>query len=135
MTDKNESLIDKNPPHPFPKPLGHYSHFVSKGGIWFIAGQIGINPKTGALEEGFKPQAKRIMDNIELILNENNVGLNSILKTTVYLTDISTLSEFNDIYAEKLGSVCPARSAVEVKSLPNGALVEVEMCGFMCQGA
>ncbi len=111
-----------------PTPVGPYSQGILYGNFLFTAGQIGINPETGKLVEGFENQVKQCLKNLEAVLNAAGASKCSIVKVTVFLTDISKFSKFNDIYKKFLDGcpVKPARSVVEVSALPLGAEVEVE---------
>ncbi|RUM28221.1 MAG: deaminase [Aquifex sp.] len=112
-----------------PAPVGPYSQAVEVNGFLFASGQIGINPETGKLEEGFKEQVRQIFKNLDAILKEAGLGRESIVKVTIYLTDISKFKELNEIYEDyfKDVPVKPARVTVGVKELPLGAYVEIEV--------
>ncbi|RUM44327.1 MAG: deaminase [Desulfurobacterium sp.] len=111
-----------------PLPVGAYSQGILTGNLLFTAGQLGIDPKTGELVKGFENQARQALKNLEAILNAAGASKCSILKVTVFLTDIGKFKVFNAIYEEFLSPcpVKPARSVVEVSALPLGAEVEVE---------
>ncbi|NPB03809.1 MAG: DUF309 domain-containing protein [Thermotogae bacterium] len=111
----------------YPKPIGPYSVYREAGGIVFLSGQIGINPDTGKLEEGFEAQSLRVIKNVANILAEVGLGLDDVLKTTVFLKDIGDYPTFNRIYSRFFHKPYPARSVVAVKDLPAGALVEMEV--------
>ncbi|MFN3975871.1 MAG: RidA family protein [Aquificaceae bacterium] len=119
-----------------PKPVGPYSQAVVVGGFLFLSGQIGIDPQTGKLREGFKEQAQQVLKNIEAILEAAGVGKESIVRMVVYLKDLSLFGEFNQIYEEFFNDVKvkPVRTTVEVGRLPLGALVEVEATAFVGEG-
>ncbi len=109
-----------------PKPVGAYSQAVVVGNLVFISGQIAINPQTGKLEgKTAKEQTQRVLNNIKAILSEIGLTEKNIVKTTVYLTDLSNFKEVNEIYGEFFKDHKPARETVEVKALPLGALVEI----------
>lgn len=112
-----------------PAPVGPYSQAVEVNGFLFISGQIGINPETGKLVEGFKEQVKQIFKNVDAILEESGLGREHIAKVTIYLTDIKKFKELNEIYEEyfKDVPVKPARVTVGVKELPLNAEVEIEV--------
>ncbi len=116
-----------------PRPVGPYSQGVVAGGFLFLSGQIGLDPQTGKLREGFKEQAQQIFKNIEAILEAAGVGKESIVRMVVYLKDLSLFGEFNQLYEEffKDVKVKPARTTVEVSHLPLGALIEVEATAFL----
>ena len=112
-----------------PKPVGPYSQAVEVDGFLFLSGQIGIDPSTGKIEEGFEDQAKRIFQNIEAILLEAGYSPKDVIKVTVYLTDIGNFGKLNTIYEEFFKETIPkpARVTVGVKELPLGALLEIEV--------
>jgi len=111
-----------------PVPVGPYSQGILYGNFLFTAGQIGIEPRTGKLVEGFENQVRQCLKNLEAVLNAAGASKCSMVKVTVFLTDIAKFGVFNAIYEEFLKDcpVKPARSVVEVSSLPLGAEVEVE---------
>lgn len=110
-----------------PKAIGPYSTANIAGGVCYLSGMIGIVPEKGALiEGGVEAQAKQAMQNIATVLEEMGLGVNSILKTTVFLKDLGDFGKVNAIYADFFGPDYPARSCVEVSRLPMDALVEIE---------
>lgn len=110
-----------------PAAIGPYSQAVQAGHTLYLSGQIGINPDTGKVEgTTVEAQAEQVMKNIEAILKEAGLGMRNVVKTTCFLTDISTFAAFNSVYAEHFTSK-PARSCVAVSALPAGALCEVEV--------
>ncbi|SMP11081.1 2-iminobutanoate/2-iminopropanoate deaminase [Desulfurobacterium pacificum] len=111
-----------------PVPVGPYSQGILYGNFLFTAGQVGIDPQTGKLVEGFENQVRQCLKNLEAVLNAAGASKCSIVKVSVFLTDISKFAEFNAIYEDFLKDcpVKPARSVVEVSALPLGAEVEVE---------
>jgi len=119
-----------------PKPVGPYSQAIMVGGFLFLSGQIGLDPHTGKLKEGFKEQAQQIFKNIEAILETAGVGKEGIVRMVVYLKDLSLFGEFNQLYEEFFRDVKvkPVRTTVEVSHLPLGALIEVEATAFMGEG-
>lgn len=111
------------------KPVGPYTPIV-RAGEWLItSGQIGI--ANGVLAEGFEPQLRQAMANLEGLLVSQGSTLNDVTKTTVFLTDMSVYAEMNAIYTELFGDHRPARSAVAVAALPLGALVEIEAIAYL----
>ncbi|GBF08687.1 ribonuclease UK114 [Aeropyrum pernix] len=117
-----------------PKPVGPYSQAVESGCFMFVSGQIPINPETGALEEGgFKESAKRALDNLKAIVEGAGYSMDDIVKVTVYITDISRFSEFNEVYREYFNRPYPARAVVGVAALPLGAPLEVEAVLYTCR--
>ena len=115
-----------------PKPVGPYSQALKVGNFLFVAGQIGIDPKTGKLREGFEEQVKQTFENISAILSACSYSWEDVVRVVVYLKDLSKFSDFNRLYQELLKdvSVPPVRSTVEVSSLPLNALVEIEATAY-----
>ena len=111
-----------------PEAIGPYSQAVDSGaGLVFLSGQLPIDPATGAFPEGgVKEQTRQSLLNIAAILREAGLGLGNVVKTTVYLSDMGDFAAMNGVYAEFFSAPFPARSAVAVKALPKGALVEIE---------
>lgn len=110
-----------------PSAIGPYSQGISEGGLIFVSGQIPIDPATGSfVEGGVEAQARQSLTNLSKILEEAGSDMSHVLKTTVFLADIADFATVNGVYAEFFTAPYPARSAVAVKDLPKGALVEVE---------
>lgn len=100
---------------------------VKTEGMVFTSGQLPIDPATGAFPEGIEAQTRQSLQNVKAILAEAGVGMDRIIKTTVFLSDMNNFAAMNGVYAEFFGEGgCPARSAVEVARLPKDALVEIE---------
>jgi 2-iminobutanoate/2-iminopropanoate deaminase len=97
------------------------------GDFIFCSGQIGLDPKTGELADGLESQVKQIFHNIKAVLKEEYCDLNSIVKTTVFLTDLNNFQAMNELYEKEMGDHKPARSTIGVKELPKGAIVEIEV--------
>ena len=93
----------------------------------FISGQIPVNPATGEIPEGIEAQAAQSMANIKAILAEAGLTMDNVVKTTVFLADMSLFADMNKVYAENFTAPFPARSAVAVKELPKQVLVEIEV--------
>ncbi|MFN3306339.1 MAG: RidA family protein [Candidatus Kapaibacteriota bacterium] len=110
-----------------PKPIGPYSQAVKVGKFIFISGQIGINPQTGAIEEGLEAQFVRIMENIKNILKEANSDLTKVLKVTLFLKDLNSFDTINKLYSNYFTNEFPARETVEVSRLPKDAKVEISV--------
>ncbi len=112
-----------------PKPVGPYSQAVEVGNTLYLSGQIGIDPSTNQLKEGFTQQAKQVLQNVKAILGEAGYSKENIVKVVIYLTDISKFKEFNSLYEEffKDVEIKPARVTVGVKELPLGAEIEIEV--------
>ena len=111
-----------------PAAIGAYNQAILANGILYTSGQLAIDPKTGKLcEADISLQTKQIFRNIENILKEAGFDLSDIVKTTVFLADMSLFAEFNEVYKTYfVKENAPARSCVAVKGLPMGALIEIE---------
>ena len=110
-----------------PKPIGPYSQAIDTGGLVFCAGQIGLDPATGKLVEGGAgAEATRAIANLEAVLAAVGLGLAAVVKTTLFLTDLSDGAAVGAIYARHFPTPHPARSTVQVAALPAGAKVEIE---------
>lgn len=110
-----------------PAAIGPYSQAIEVNGMVFLSGQIPVDPATGEIVEGgIKEQATQVFKNIGNVLKEAGLSYEHIVKTTVFLADISLFVEMNEIYAQYFSGAFPARSAFAVKQLPKGALVEIE---------
>lgn len=110
-----------------PAAIGPYSQAVVANGLIYTSGQLPINPETGAFPAGIAEQTKQSLQNIKAILAEAGVGMDRIIKTTVFLSDMENFGAMNTVYATFFPEGdCPARSAVEVARLPKDALVEIE---------
>ena len=111
-----------------PAAVGPYSQAVDCGEFVFCSGQIPLVPETGVLiEGGIEEQARQMFSNIKAVLNAAGLEFCNVVKTTVFMTDLSQFVTFNGIYAEYFPSNPPARSCVQVCALPKGALVECEV--------
>ena len=110
-----------------PKALGPYSQAIEAGGMVFASGQVPIDPATDQfVEGGIKEQTRQSLTNARNILRAAGTDLTHVVKTTVFLSDMDNFAAMNEVYAEFFQQPYPARSAVAVKTLPNGALVEIE---------
>lgn len=110
-----------------PAAIGPYSQAIEVNGFIFASGQIPIDPHTGKIVEGgVAEQTRQALINAAHVLEEAGLGLSSVVKTTVFLTDMADFAAMNEVYASFFKAPYPARSAVAVKALPKGALVEVE---------
>lgn len=111
-----------------PAAVGPYSQAIDCGDLVFLSGQIPLVPETGTLAEGgLEGQARQMFANISSILQEAGLDFSNVVKTTVFMTDLSQFAAFNGIYAEYFPGTPPARSCVEVSALPKGALLETEV--------
>jgi 2-iminobutanoate/2-iminopropanoate deaminase len=111
-----------------PEPVGPYSQAVALGGLLFASGQIPLIPETGKMVEGgIEEQTHQVLRNLRAVLEAGGSGLDRVLKTTVYMTDLGLFPRVNAIYAEHFSAKpAPARATVEVSALPLGALVEID---------
>ena len=110
-----------------PAAIGPYSQAISVGELVFVSGQLPIDPATGAFAEGgIKELTRQSLTNMKAILEEAGTSMANVLKTTVFLADMNDFAAMNEVYAEFFAAPFPARSAVAVKTLPKGALVEIE---------
>lgn len=110
-----------------PAAVGTYSQGVGLNGTFYFSGQIGIDPKTNHLVEGFSSQLKQIMQNIDGLLDSQGLTRDNIIKTSIFLTDLNNFAEVNEAYVAFFQEPYPARSTVEVSKLPKGSLVEIEV--------
>jgi 2-iminobutanoate/2-iminopropanoate deaminase len=110
-----------------PAAIGPYSQGIAVGGLVITSGQLPLDPATGAFPEGIAAQTRQSLENIKAILAEAGVGMDRVVKTTVFLSDMNNFAAMNEVYATFFGEGGnPARSAVEVARLPKDALIEIE---------
>lgn len=110
-----------------PAAIGPYSQAIEAGGMVFASGQLPIDPATGEFAEGgIKEQTRQSLTNAAAILASAGLTMGDVVKTTVFLADMGDFAAMNEIYATFFSQPYPARSAVAVKALPKGALVEIE---------
>jgi 2-iminobutanoate/2-iminopropanoate deaminase len=109
-----------------PAAIGTYSQGVGHNGTFYFSGQIGIDPKTNNLVDGFSLQLKQIMKNIDGLLGSQGLNRDDVIKTSIFLTDLNNFAEVNQAYVDFFKAPYPARSTVEVTKLPKGSLVEIE---------
>lgn len=111
-----------------PAAVGPYSQAIDCGDLVFLSGQIPLVPETGLVADGgLEAQAHQMFANIQAVLAEAGMSLSNVVKTTVFMTDLSQFAAFNAVYAEYFKAPYPARSCVEVSALPKGVLVECEL--------
>ena len=111
-----------------PSAIGLYSQAIQVGNIIYTSGQIPIDPATGSfVEGGIKEQTRQSLLNVKAILEEVGLTMGNVVKTTVFMADMNDFADMNAVYAEFFAEPYPARSAVAVKTLPKGALVEIEV--------
>lgn len=110
-----------------PKALGPYSPGIKLGDFIYLSGQLGLDPVTSALiGDDIASQTRQALENVKAILKRTNLEMRHIVKTTVYLTDMSLFAEMNEVYGEFFQKPYPARTTIAVKELPAKALVEIE---------
>ena len=110
-----------------PKAIGPYSQAIATGELIFCAGQVALDPKTGEIVSGdIREQTRRVLDNLAAVLEAAGAGLDRVVKTTVFLTDFAEFGAMNEVYGERFGTHRPARSTVQISTLPRGARIEIE---------
>jgi 2-iminobutanoate/2-iminopropanoate deaminase len=111
-----------------PAPIGPYSQAVLANGMLFISGQIAIDPNTGSVDaRTVTEEAEQIMKNLQAILTEAGMDFSHVVKTTIFLTDMSLFQSVNEVYGKYFSADPPARETVAVKGLPKGVNVEISM--------
>ena len=111
-----------------PSAIGPYSQAIKVGNLVYTSGQIPIDPATGMIVEGgIQAQARQSLLNVKAILEEAGLTMGHVVKTTVFMADMNDFADMNAVYAEFFAEPFPARSAVAVKTLPKGALEEIEV--------
>ncbi len=110
-----------------PAAVGPYSQGIAAGPFVFCSGQIPLDPETGTLIEGdISSQTERVLQNIAAVLRAHGLGMEHVVKTTVFMTDLANFDEMNAVYASYFPIDPPARSTIQVAALPKGANVEIE---------
>ncbi|OCN01514.1 reactive intermediate/imine deaminase [Clostridium sp. W14A] len=109
-----------------PKAIGPYSQGIQAGSLTITSGQLPIDPDTGALPDGIEAQTRQSLENCKSVLAAAGLGMENIIKTTVFLSDMNNFAAMNGVYGTFFEGTYPARSAVEVARLPKDALVEIE---------
>lgn len=118
-----------------PKAVGPYSQAIRMGDFLFCSGQISIDPKTQEVFTGdIKKQTEMVLSNVEAVLKASNLNFSHIVKTTIFLTNMSDFAVVNEIYAQKFSQNPPARSTVAVAGLPKGVNVEIEVLAHAAAG-
>ncbi len=111
-----------------PAAIGPYSQGIKCNGMLYASGQIPLNPATGTLVEGgIEAQAHQAFQNVKALVEAAGTSMSNVVKVTVFMADMNDFATVNGIYAQYFSEPYPARSAVAVKSLPKGALLEVEV--------
>ena len=112
---------------PAPFQGAPYSQAIRANGLVFVSGQLALRPDHAEIVgEGIAEQTEQVFANLRAILEEAGSGLERLVKTTVYLTDLGDFAAMNEVYAKHVGSQPPARATIEVSALPSGAKVEIE---------
>lgn len=115
-----------------PSAIGPYSQAVKVGNMLFISGQIPIDPKSGNIIDGdIKEQTKRVLENIKGILESIGANLSNVVKTTVFMVDLSEFSDMNEVYKEYFSENPPARSTIQVSALPRNVRIEIEAIAIL----
>ena len=121
----NKTIIK---PGKSPAAVGPYNHAVRVGDLLFTAGQIPIDPATGNLVAGdIRAQTDRVLLNVKTILEDQKLGFENVVKSTVFMTNLADFAAMNEVYAKYFTTDFPARSTVQVAALPKGANVEIEI--------
>ena len=110
-----------------PKAIGPYSQAIQAGNMIFLSGQIPIDPKTGELTGGdIRQQTQQVLENIKGLLESQRLGMEDVIKVTIFLKDMGNFNQVNEVYAAYFSSSPPARSTVEVAKLPRNVEIEIE---------
>jgi len=115
-----------------PGAIGPYSQAIQTGNLLFVSGQIPINPATNELVmDNIQDETKQVMENLKAVLSAANVGFENIVKSTIFLSDMSLFAAVNEIYGSYFTGDYPARETVAVKGLPKGVNVEISAIAFI----
>ena len=125
MATETKTVVRTNKA-PGPFQGAPYSQAIQAGGFVFVSGQLGLELGQAAITGTIAEQTERIFMNLRAILEEAGTGLDRLVKTTVFLTDLADFAAMNEVYARNVGDAPPARATVEVAALPSGAKVEIE---------
>ncbi len=118
-----------------PAAIGPYSQAVRSGNFLFCSGQIPLDPKSGQIVSGdIAAQTRRVLDNIGAVLKAEGLTFESIVRTTIFLTDLADFQTVNETYGSYFKQQPPARSTVQVSALPKGANVEIEVIAVADDG-
>lgn len=109
-----------------PLAIGPYSQGIVSDGLIFISGQLPLIPEEGTLAEGIENQTNQVLKNLQNILDSQGLNLSNVIKTTIFLTDLSHFKTVNEVYMNYFEDPYPARSTVQVAALPLGAPIEIE---------
>jgi 2-iminobutanoate/2-iminopropanoate deaminase len=115
-----------------PAAIGPYSQGIRVGNLLFVSGQLGVDPATGAfVDGGVEEQTARCLENLKAVLAESGIGLDSVVKTTVFLANMDDFAAMNQVYASCFKTDPPARSAFQVARLPKNGRVEIEAIAWV----
>jgi 2-iminobutanoate/2-iminopropanoate deaminase len=109
-----------------PAAIGPYSQALDLGNMVFLSGQIPIEPNSGQMPEGIREQTLQSLSNVKAVLEEAGLTLSNVVKSTVFLADLSDFAAMNEVYESFFKEPYPARSCVQVAAIPKGAKVEIE---------
>jgi 2-iminobutanoate/2-iminopropanoate deaminase len=122
---EREAVLTERAPAPFQG--APYSQAIRANGFVFVSGQLALRPDHAEIVgEAIGEQTEQVFDNLQAILEEAGSGLDRVVKTTVFLTDLDDFAGMNEVYARRVGQPPPARATVEISNLPSGAKVEIE---------
>ena len=122
-----EKSVVRTETAPAPFQGAPYSQAISAGGLVFVSGQLSLRPDHGEIVgDSITEQTEQVFANLRAILEAAGTGLDRLVKTTVYLTDLGDFGGMNEVYRTHIGDVPPARATLEVSALPSGALVEID---------
>ena len=110
-----------------PGAIGPYSQAIDAGAFVYTSGQLPIDPKSGEMPTDIKGQSRQSLENVKAVLEAAGLGMDAVVKSTVFLSDMGDFAAMNEVYSEFFSAPFPARSAVAVKTLPKNALVEIEV--------
>ena len=118
-----------------PAAIGPYSQAIVVDGFVFCSGQIALNPETGEMANGdVQTEIRQVMENLKAVLEAADSSLERVVRTTIYLADMSLFPEVNEVYGSFFGGTPPARATVGVAALPANFLVEIEAWAYVPQG-
>jgi 2-iminobutanoate/2-iminopropanoate deaminase len=122
--EEKEVVRTERAPAPFQG--APYSQAIKSNGFVFVSGQLALDPGHSEIVGDIGEQTEKVFNNLQAILEEAGSGLDRLVKTTVFLTDLGEFAGMNEVYAKRVGEPFPARATVEISSLPSGAKVEIE---------
>ena len=119
-----------------PAAIGPYSQAVKSGDLVFCSGQIALDPKSGEMVQGgIEAETRQVLENLTAVLTAAGATWSSVVRTTIYLVDLSHFGVVNRLYGERVGAVAPARATVQVAALPRGGLVEIDAVAHLEQAS